>query len=184
MDGHGSNGHLVSNYIKEKIIKNFNDISFYFHKIITKPNASEYPENILECGVAEIQPDGTYLVNTHPGYDEINPESIEGNITQPPAPLFEEPAFKSLNAVVTQEKITINWEIDPTTCPCYEYGIYIYRYSKTEYEFVYNYVTSRPEVTSYSYSEPPFSGNYLITLECKGISNFLYSDSVYKSIKN
>ena len=48
MDGHGSNGHLVSNYIKEKIIKNFNDISFYFHKIITKPNASEYPENILE----------------------------------------------------------------------------------------------------------------------------------------
>ena len=115
-------------------------------------------------------------------YDEINPESIEGNITQSPAPLFEEPAFKSLNAVATQEKITINWEIDPKTCPCYEYGIYIYRYSKTEYEFVYNYVTSRPEVTSYSYSEPPFSGNYLITLECKGISNFLYSDSVYKSI--
>jgi hypothetical protein len=115
-------------------------------------------------------------------YDESNPEYIEGSITQTPAPLFEEPAFKSLNAVVTQKKITINWEIDPKTCPCYEYGIYIYRYSKTEYEFVYNYVTSRPDVTSYSYSEPPFSGNYLITLECKGISNFLYSDSVYKSI--
>ena len=73
---------------------------------------------------------------------------------------------------------------DPKTYPCYEYGIYIYRYSKTEYEFVYNYVTSRPDVTSYSYSEPPFSGNYLITIQCKGISNFLYSDSVYKSIKN
>ena len=115
-------------------------------------------------------------------YDESNPEYIEGNITQSPAPLMSEPAFKSLNAVITQKKITINWEIDPKTCPCYEYGIYIYRYSKTEYEFVYNYVTSRPDVTSYSYSEPPFSGNYLITLECKGISNFLYSDSVYKSI--
>lgn len=117
-------------------------------------------------------------------YDESNPEFIKGNITQTPAPLFSEPAFKSLNAVVTEKKITINWEIDPKTCPCYEYGIYIYRYSKTEYEFVYNYVTSRPDVTSYSYSEPPFSGYYLITLECKGISNFVYSDSVYKLIKN
>ena len=48
MDGHGSNGHLVSNYIKEKIIQNFCNISFYFNKIITKPNASEYPDNILE----------------------------------------------------------------------------------------------------------------------------------------
>ena len=49
MDGHGSNGHLVSNYIKEKIIKYFNDISFYFEKIKPKEKASLiYPDNILD----------------------------------------------------------------------------------------------------------------------------------------
>ena len=48
MDGHGSNGHLVSNYIKKKIIQNLNNISFYFHKIIETPTTKEYPDNILE----------------------------------------------------------------------------------------------------------------------------------------
>ena len=48
MDGHGSNGHYVSNYIKEKIIQNFNNISFYFHKITNNLNMKDYPENILE----------------------------------------------------------------------------------------------------------------------------------------
>ena len=48
MDGHGSNGHHVSNYIKEKIIQNFNNISFYFPKITNTPNMKDYPENILE----------------------------------------------------------------------------------------------------------------------------------------
>ena len=48
MDGHGSNGHLVSNYIKEKIIQNLNNISFYFKKLSNKSTKIEYPENILE----------------------------------------------------------------------------------------------------------------------------------------
>ena len=48
MDGHGSNGHLVSNYIKEKIIQNLNNISFYFKKLSNKSTNIEYPENILE----------------------------------------------------------------------------------------------------------------------------------------
>ena len=48
MDGHGSNGHQVSKYIKDKIIQNFNNISFYFSKIANTSNNQEYPENILE----------------------------------------------------------------------------------------------------------------------------------------
>ena len=49
MDGHGSNGHLVSNFIKDNIIKYFNDISFYFKKIKPKEKSSIiYPENILD----------------------------------------------------------------------------------------------------------------------------------------
>ena len=48
MDGHGSNGHLVSKYIKEKIIQNLNNISFYFKKISNKTKTEDYPENILE----------------------------------------------------------------------------------------------------------------------------------------
>ena len=49
MDGHGSNGHLVSNFIKDNIIKYFNDISFYFKKIKPKEKTSIiYPENILD----------------------------------------------------------------------------------------------------------------------------------------
>ena len=49
MDGHGSNGHLVSNFIKENIIKYFNDITFYFKKIKPKEKTSIiYPENILD----------------------------------------------------------------------------------------------------------------------------------------
>ena len=48
MDGHGSNGHYVSNYIKEKIIENFNNISFYFHKIEKITKIEEYPEDILD----------------------------------------------------------------------------------------------------------------------------------------
>ena len=49
MDGHGSNGHLVSNFIKDNIIKYFNDISFYFKKVKPKEkNSIIYPENILD----------------------------------------------------------------------------------------------------------------------------------------
>jgi len=49
MDGHGSNGHLVSNFIKDNIIKYFNDITFYFKKIKPKEKTSIiYPENILD----------------------------------------------------------------------------------------------------------------------------------------
>ena len=49
MDGHGSNGHLVSNFIKDNIIKYFSDISFYFKKIKPKEKTSIiYPENILD----------------------------------------------------------------------------------------------------------------------------------------
>ena len=56
MDGHGSNGHLVSNYIKENIIKYFNDISFYFKKIKTKEKSSLiYPENILDIILKKLQ---------------------------------------------------------------------------------------------------------------------------------
>ena len=114
-------------------------------------------------------------------YDESNPESIIGTITQASTPNFLEPQFKSLNAILTENKITINWEVDLKTCPCYEYTIYIYKYSSTEYEFIYSYVISRPEENSYSFSSP-FKGNYLVNIECKGISNFLISESVYKHI--
>ena len=55
MDGHGSNGHLVSNYIKEKIIQNFNNISFYFHKIKNNLSSNEYPENILDLIVKNLK---------------------------------------------------------------------------------------------------------------------------------
>ena len=56
MDGHGSNGHLVSNYIKENIIKYFNDISFYFKKIKQKEKSSLiYPENILDIILKKLQ---------------------------------------------------------------------------------------------------------------------------------
>ena len=55
MDGHGSNGHLVSNYIKEKIIQNFNNISFYFHKMKNNLATNEYPENILDLIVKNLK---------------------------------------------------------------------------------------------------------------------------------
>ena len=55
MDGHGSNGHLVSNYIKEKIIQNFNNISFNFHKIKNIPPTIEFPENILDLIVKNLK---------------------------------------------------------------------------------------------------------------------------------
>lgn len=48
MDGHGSNGHLVSKYIKDKIIQYLNNITFYFKKISNKINTKEFPDNILE----------------------------------------------------------------------------------------------------------------------------------------
>ena len=49
MDGHGSNGHLVSNFIKDKIIENFTNISYYFKKIKSKETSNlEYPDNILD----------------------------------------------------------------------------------------------------------------------------------------
>jgi hypothetical protein len=45
MDGHGSNGHLVSNFIKDKIIENFTNISYYFKKLKSKETSNlEYPE--------------------------------------------------------------------------------------------------------------------------------------------
>ena len=48
MDGHGSNGHLISKYIKEKITQNLNNISFYFKKLSKTSSNIKYPDNILE----------------------------------------------------------------------------------------------------------------------------------------
>ena len=45
MDGHGSNGHLVSNFVKEKIEKYFNDIKTYRHNKKLKKAVSSLEAN-------------------------------------------------------------------------------------------------------------------------------------------
>ena len=56
MDGHGSNGHLVSNFIKDKINQYFNDITFYFRKIKPKDKLLlKYPDNILDLILKKLE---------------------------------------------------------------------------------------------------------------------------------
>ena len=77
MDGHGSNGHFVSNFIKEKIIQYFTDISFYFNKIKPKEKTPLiYPDNILDLISKKLKKNDYQKIKDF--YKEVD-ESLSSN---------------------------------------------------------------------------------------------------------
>jgi len=54
---------------------------------------------------------------------------------------------------LTQTKITINWSIDPTGSPCYEYYIEVFKQSEGGgWSLIHHHTTSRPKKQSYYYT--------------------------------
>ena len=110
-------------------------------------------------------------------YDESNPKSVTGTITQPELPDFEKPVITSLSADITSSKLTIYWNYDSKKCPCYQYHIDISQNNKK----LHSYLSYRPEILKYEYSSN-FKGTYKITLTCDAISNESASKSITKEL--
>jgi len=120
-------------------------------------------------------------VEDQKAYDASNPSSVTGTINQPDSPSFIKPKFKSVTVTLTKTRLTINWSIDPKSCPCYEYEITVKQMSASGGKVVHTYITSRPEQTSYVYSSS-FSGTYLIVIIGKSISKDKNSYGISKII--
>ena len=108
-------------------------------------------------------------VEDQKAYDESNPSYVIGTIKQPDTPSFTKPSFKSYSVTLTSTKLTINWSIDPKSCPCYEYEIKVQVGTQTGLKTIHTNTISRPEQTSYTYSST-FSGVYVALVTAKSIS--------------
>lgn len=112
-------------------------------------------------------------VDDQKSYDKTHPSSFTCTITQPETPTFPKPVIKSINVFLTQTKITINWSIDPTGSPCYEYYIEVFKQSESGgWSLIHHHTTSRPEQQSYTYTAI-FKGTYLAYLTCYSISDII-----------
>lgn len=111
-------------------------------------------------------------VDDQKSYDSTHPPSVTGTITQPETPSFTKSKFSSISISLSQTKLTVSWSIDPTSCPCYQYFIEIYKLSENgaSYSLIHSKTTSRPEIQSYTYTAV-FKGTYLAYLTCYSISN-------------
>ena len=56
-------------------------------------------------------------------YDASNPERITGTIKQPENPDFKEPKFNYVDVDLKVNALTVKWNIDSTSTPCYNYKI-------------------------------------------------------------
>lgn len=72
MDGHGSNGHLVSNFVKEKIVEYFNNKKIYKSKKLTKALSSLHLNDISEK-IYEKLVNNNYEIIRH-FYQKVNDE--------------------------------------------------------------------------------------------------------------
>ena len=114
-------------------------------------------------------------------YDASNPTYVKGTISQPNVPDFNTPVFKSFSVDMTTTKLTVKWEMDLTSCPCYQYVINIYKIVSGSLKQIVSDLTIRPEETSHIYSMA-FKGEYRINLKCNAISGSSTTRSISKSI--
>ena len=71
-------------------------------------------------------------VDDQKSYDSTHPSSITGTITQPETPTFPRTVFKTFSVSLSQTKLTVSWTVDPTSCPCYQYLIEVYKVSENK----------------------------------------------------
>ncbi len=120
-------------------------------------------------------------VDDQKSYDASNPERVKGTIKQPNTPLFTSPSFASTSAVITSNSLTITWEMNSKTTPCYQYHIQILNYSSSKSEVIHTHSIYQPEIKEYVYNST-FKGKYQIKLTCDAISNVSVSININKEI--
>ena len=114
-------------------------------------------------------------------YDSSNPSYVIGTITQPDNPDFALPNFKTFEATISTNKISITWEVDSKSCPCYSYTITVQQSTGSGYKTIHSHITSRPEATNYVYIST-FKGTYKIIIKAYSISNDIVSKEIIKTI--
>ena len=207
------NTHLLNSFITgglSQFQENFNQINFGYERSFHIKNMYVYDktyENWISLNTSSLYYDppswgyntaGThdigYTTNYFYGssgvpvddqklYDASNPERITGTIKQPENPDFEEPKFNSVDVDLKVNALTIKWNIDSTSTPCYNYKIDINYKSGGVYKLVHNYVSYKPEESEYVYkSSTEFKGYYQIKVTCEAISNKSITEIKYKQI--
>ena len=112
-------------------------------------------------------------------YDESNPSSITGTITQPDNPDFIKPEFKTVSVTLTTSKLYVNWLMNLQTCPCYQYIIETFYLTNEGYKLIDRHF-SFPEDNKYEFSYN-FKGEHKITVTCNAISNETITETYFKA---
>ena len=139
--------------------------------------------HILGCTKNYFYASSGLPVDDQKSYDKTHPSSFTCTITQPETPSFPKPVIKSIKVSLTQTKITINWSIDPTGSPCYEYYIEVFKQSEGGgWSLIHHHSTSRPKQQSYTYTAI-FKGTYLAYVTYYSISDSVLLNMLIKLYK-
>ena len=114
--------------------------------------------------------------------DEGNENNhFKASISQTKTPDFDKPAFKEFNIHLSSEKLIVDWKIDTTTCPCYQYTYSVEELSESGFKTIFSSKITRPEICNFSI-ESNFKGTYRITVIASSFSNEFVTKQIEKSI--
>ena len=105
-----------------------------------------------------------------------------GSISQPQNPDFSEPKFKIFNVEFNSTVLNVNWEIDPTTCPCYEYSYQLQIKEEDKYKIIFSGIITRPEECFFIITSNKFEGTYRIIVTATAISKEIVAKAAEKTI--
>lgn len=112
--------------------------------------------------------------------NEENNNHFKASISQPRAPDFSKPTFKKFDVGLNGEKLMVDWEIDSTTCPCYQYSYSLEILQESGYNTIYSSKISSPEICTFTlYGH--FKGTYRITVKATALSNEFVTKQIEKS---
>ena len=165
---------LRNMYIFDRTYKEWKSIntSYLFY--------SENPDLYIDVGSSQFYFYGMTAPRIE-GINENGKNNYRGSISQPNTPNFEKPAFKKINVNLTPDEMEVDWEMDSTKCPCYQYDYVVeYLHEKGDM-YLFSDTITRPEQCKFAWASD-FKGNYKITLTATAISNEKVTKIIFKSI--
>ena len=109
-----------------------------------------------------------------------NNNHFKASISQPRSPDFAKPAFKQFNINLNGEKLEVDWEIDSTSCPCYQYSYSLEILQESGYNTIFSSKITNPEICTFTlYGH--FKGTYRITVKATALSNEFVTKQIEKN---
>ena len=142
---------------------------------------NENPEIFKEVGNTQFYFYGASGPRIEGQNNENKKNRYSGSISQSNTPNFLKPVFKKLNAKISKSLLEVEWEIDPKTCPCYQYSYNVEKLSENKYHSIYSNTKSHPEDSGFALLAN-YEGTYRITVSATALSNEIVTNQIIKTI--